>query len=93
VRRRYNGLVARGESVVSPLERIGRSEAPPSRALIRQQVREEAVDELLIYLVEKSQMREMIVETSAQVGGMHWLKSAGAPPRSTARWITLSTIS
>lgn len=68
VRRRYNGLVARGESELSSLEKIGRSEAPPSRALIRLEVKEEAVEELLIYLVEKSQMRELIVETSTQVG-------------------------
>jgi hypothetical protein len=68
VRRRYNVLVTRGESVVSSLEKIGRSEARSSRALVRQQVNDEAVEELLTYMVEKSKMREMIVETSAGVG-------------------------
>jgi len=69
VRRRYDDLVARGESVVSSLEKIGRTEAPPSRALIRQQVSDETIEGFLTYLVEKSKMREMIVETSTQVGG------------------------
>jgi hypothetical protein len=66
---RYDDLVARGESAVSSLEKIGRSEAPPSRALIRQQVSDETIEGLLIYVVEKSKIREMIVETSAEVGG------------------------
>jgi hypothetical protein len=67
--RRYNVLVERGESVVSSFEKIGRSKASSSRALIRKQVNDEAVEELLVYMVEKSKMREMIVETSAEVGG------------------------
>ena len=69
VRRRYDALVAVGESKVSSLEKIGRSEASPSRTLIREQVKEEAVEDVLIYMVEKSKMREMIVETSTEVGG------------------------
>ena len=69
VRRRYNVLVTRGESVVSSLEKIGRSEAGSSRALVRQQVNDETVEDALVYIMEKSKMREMIVETSAEVGG------------------------
>ena len=69
VRRRYNVFVARGESVVSSLEKTGRSEARSSRALVRQQVNDETVEEFLTYMVEKSKMREMIVETSIEVGG------------------------
>ena len=68
VRRRYNVFVARGESVVSSLEKTGRSEARSSRALVHQQVNDETVEEALVYIVEKSKMREMIAETSAEVG-------------------------
>ena len=68
MRRRYDALAAHGESVVSSLEKIGRSEAPPSRALIRQQVSDETIEGFLTYIVEKSKIREMIVETSTQVG-------------------------
>jgi hypothetical protein len=69
VRRRYHALLARWDSVVSPLEETGRSEAHSSRALIRQEVNDEMVEEFLIYLVERSKMRELIAETSAEVGG------------------------
>jgi hypothetical protein len=69
VRRRYHALVARWDSVVSPLEETGRSQAHSSRALIRQEVNDEMVEEFLIYLVERSKMRELIAETSAEVGG------------------------
>lgn len=69
VRRRYDALVERGESVVSSYEKIGRSKAKSSRALVRQQVNDEAVEEVLVYMVEKSKMREMIVETTTEVGG------------------------
>ena len=66
--RRYNVLVARGESVVSSLEETGRSEARSSRALVRQQVNDETVEDALVYIMEKSKMRELIAETSAEVG-------------------------
>jgi hypothetical protein len=66
--RRYNVFVARGEAVVNSLEEIGRSEARSSRALVHQQVNDETVEEALVYIVEKSKMREMIAETSAEVG-------------------------
>ena len=69
VRRRYSTLELRGESLVNSLEKIGRSEASPSRLLIREQVKEEAVEDVLVYMVEKSKMKEMIVETSTAVGG------------------------
>jgi hypothetical protein len=69
VRRGYHGLTRRVESRISSLENIGRYEASSSRALIRQEVNDEAVEEFLTYMVEKSKMREMIVETSAEVGG------------------------
>jgi hypothetical protein len=69
VQRRYNGLLTRGESVVSSLEKIGRSEARSSRALFRQQVNDEVVEEFLVYIVEKSKIREMIQETTVDVGG------------------------
>ena len=68
VRRRYNVFVARGESVVSSLEKTGRSEARSSRALVRQQVNDETVEDALVYIMEKSKMRELIAETSAEVG-------------------------
>ena len=54
--------------MVSPLEETGRSKARSSRLLVRQELNEEMVEEFLVYLVERSKMREMIVETSAEVG-------------------------
>jgi hypothetical protein len=68
VRRGYHALGRRWESVVKPLETTGRSKARSSRALVRQELNEELVEDFLIYLVERSKMREMIVETSAEVG-------------------------
>jgi hypothetical protein len=68
VRRRYHALGRRWESVVNPLAETGRSKVRSSRALVRQELNEELVGEFLIYLVERSKMREMIVETSAEVG-------------------------
>lgn len=68
VRRRYHNLVARWDSAVIPLEETGRSEARSSRALVRQEVNDEMVEEFLIYVVERSKMREIIMETSAEVG-------------------------
>jgi hypothetical protein len=68
VRRRYHALGRRWESVVTPLEEAGRAKARSSRLLVRQEVNEEMVEELLIYLVERSKMREMIEETSAELG-------------------------
>jgi hypothetical protein len=69
VRRRYHNLMARWDSVVSPIEETGRSEALSSRALVRQEINDEMVEEFLVYVVERSKMREMIMETSAEVGG------------------------
>lgn len=69
VRRRYDNFIAGGESTVRSLEDLGRAEASPSRVLIREQMREEAVQDVLVYMVEKSKMREMIIETSTEVGG------------------------
>lgn len=68
VRRRYHALGRRWEAVVTPLEETGRATARSSRLLVRQELNEEVVEELLVYLVERSKMREMIVETSAEVG-------------------------
>jgi hypothetical protein len=69
VRRRFDGLVARGESVVHPLEARGRSEVRFSRDLIRQEVNDEAAEEFLTYLVERSKLQQLITEASAEVGG------------------------
>ena len=69
VRRRYHNLVARWDNLVSPFEETGRSEARSSRLLVRQEVNDEMVEEFLVYVVERSKMRELIVETSAEVGG------------------------
>jgi hypothetical protein len=68
VRRRYHALGRRWDAVVTPLEETGRAKARSSRALVRQEINEEIVEELLIYLVERSKMREMIEETSAELG-------------------------
>ena len=68
VRRRYHALGRRWDSLVRPLEETGRSKARASRLLVRQELNEDVVEEFLIYLVERSKMREMIVETSAEVG-------------------------
>jgi hypothetical protein len=69
VRRRYHDLAARRKYTLRSLEEIGRSEATFSRALVRQQVTDEAIVELLTYLVEKSKLREMIQDTTMDVGG------------------------
>jgi hypothetical protein len=69
VRRRYHNLVARWDNLVSPFEETGRSEARSSRLLVRQEVTDEMVEEFLVYVVERSKMRELIVETSTAVGG------------------------
>jgi hypothetical protein len=66
-RRRYHGLVARGESVVTSLEDIGRAEARASRTLIRRQVSDETIEELLSYVVEKAKIKELIAEQGAEV--------------------------
>jgi hypothetical protein len=68
VRRSYHALGRRWQSVFTPLEETGRSKARSSRALVHQEFSEELVEEFLIYLVERSKLREMIVETSAEVG-------------------------
>ena len=54
--------------MVRPLEETGRSKARSSRALVRQEVNDEMVEEFLIYMVERSKMRELIEETSAELG-------------------------
>ena len=68
VRRSYHALGRRWDSVVTPLEETGRSKARSSRLLVRQEVNDEMIEEFLIYLVERSKMREMIEETSAELG-------------------------
>jgi hypothetical protein len=67
VRRRYHVLVARGESVVSSLEQAGRAEARNSRVLIRRQVSDETIEEILGYIVEKAKLRELIAEQGVEV--------------------------
>ena len=79
--------------VVSPLEETGRSKARSSRLLVRQEVNEEMVEEFLVYVVERSKMREMIVETSAEVGSDALTDVRGRSARSTARWMMSSIIS
>ena len=66
VQRRYNYFVARGESVMSSVMGIGRSEARSSRALVRQNVNDEALEDILTYLVEKAKMRELIAEQGVE---------------------------
>jgi hypothetical protein len=68
VNRRYDGLVARGESVVNALEDRGRYEAHASRTLVHQEVNDERVEDLMTYMVEKSKMRELITEASTDMG-------------------------
>ena len=62
VQRHYQYYIARGESVVSSLNGIGRYEARSSRALIRQQVSDDTLEDILTYLVEKAKIRELIAE-------------------------------
>jgi len=69
VRRRYHALVARGESVVSPLEETGRSEARSSRALIRQEVNDETLKDILTYIMVKAKYRELIAEQGIETAG------------------------
>ena len=68
VRRRYHNLVRRWEFGVRPFEETGRAEARASRLLVRQEINDEMVEEFLVYVVERSKMRELIEETSAEVG-------------------------
>ena len=80
--------------MVTPLEETGRAKARSSRLLVRQELNEEMVEEFLVYLVERSKMREMIVETSAELGSDALTEmSASAPRRLIARWIIWSIIS
>ena len=69
VQRRYNYFVARGESAVNSYKRLGRSEARSSRLLVRQQVNEDTLEDLLTYLVEKAKIRELIAEQGVEVAG------------------------
>ena len=66
VQRRYNYFVARGESVMSSVIGVGRSEARSSRALVRQNINDEALEDILTYLVEKAKMRELIAEQGVE---------------------------
>ena len=66
VQRRYNYFVARGEAVMSSVIGVGRSEARSSRLLVRQNVNDEALEDILTYLVEKAKMRELIAEQGVE---------------------------
>jgi hypothetical protein len=66
VQRRYNYYVARGESAVGSLKAVGRSEARTSRALVRQQVDEDTIEEILAYLVEKAKIRDLLAEQGVE---------------------------
>ncbi len=59
-------LCGAGESVMSSVMGIGRSEARSSRALVRQNVNDEALEDILTYLVEKAKMRELIAEQGVE---------------------------
>lgn len=69
VQRRYRYFVARGESEVNSLKFIGRSEARTSRALIRQEVNEDTIEDILAYLVEKAKIRDLIAEQGVEAAG------------------------
>lgn len=62
VRRRYKDLVYRSGSAMDSLEANGRAEASLSRTLVRQQVNDETIEEILAYLVEKAKLRDLIAE-------------------------------
>lgn len=66
VQRRYNYYVARGESAVSSLQGTGRAEARTSRLLIRQEVNEDTLEDILAYLVEKAKIRDLIAEQGVE---------------------------
>ena len=69
VRRRYEIFVNRGESVVGSLEGSGRSEGHFSRNLVRQQVDEDTLKEILAYLAEQAKLRALIAEQSLETAG------------------------
>ena len=69
VQRNYEYLVARGESVVNSLSATGRSEARTSRLLVRQNVSDDALEDILTYLVEKAKIRDLIAEQGVEAAG------------------------
>ena len=69
VQRRYNYFVARGESEVSSLQFTGRTEARTSRLLIRQEVNEDTLEDILAYLVEKAKIRDLLAEQGVEAAG------------------------
>jgi hypothetical protein len=69
VQRNYEYLVARGESVVNSLSATGRSEARTSRLLVRQNVSDDTLEDILTYLVEKAKIRELIAEQGVEAAG------------------------
>jgi hypothetical protein len=69
VQRRYQYFVARGESEVSSLKFTGRTEARTSRLLIRQEVNEDTLEDILAYLVEKAKIRDLLAEQGVEAAG------------------------
>ena len=68
-RRRYAGVLDRGDAVVGSLEREGRAEARLGRILVREQVSDETIEELLAYIIEKAKIKELIAEQGLDVAG------------------------
>jgi hypothetical protein len=72
VKRRYDKLVARGESTLERWAERGRVEEQASRALTEQamtQMFDEVMDVVMIHLAQKPELREMLQEQSVSMAG------------------------
>lgn len=64
VRGRFNLYVAKGESIVNAWVRIGRFEEQMSRALVRQEAYDETVNDIIDYLAQKPEVRDLVQQQS-----------------------------
>jgi hypothetical protein len=71
-KRRYDKLVAQGESTLERWAERGRAEEQASRALTEQaitQLFDEVMDELMIHLAQKPELRDMLQQQSLSMAG------------------------
>jgi hypothetical protein len=64
VQERFDYYSATGESIVNSWTHIGRREEQVSRALVRKQASDEIVDDLIAYLAQKPELRDLIQQQS-----------------------------
>ena len=69
VQERFDIYSERGESIVNSWMNIGRREEQVSRALVRQQAYEETVNDVIDYLAQKPEVRELVQQQSVGMAG------------------------